>query len=77
MDYLLAPRDYISKNGNNILHQEKSMCEGPKTGTSLTISEEQKEGMHTGSMMREKNSWKKRAVRIAGAIPSSRERMPR
>lgn len=53
------------------------MCEGPKTGTSLTISEEQKEGMHSGSMMREKNSWKKRAVRIAGAIPSSRERMPR
>lgn len=50
------------------------MCQGPKTGTSLTISEEQKERMHTGSMMREKDSCKKaRAVRTAGANPSSRE----
>ena len=55
---------------NNILDQEKSMCQGPKTGTSLTISEEQKEGMHTASMRREKDSCKTRAVRMAGAKPS-------
>lgn len=36
----------------------------------LTLSEEQKEGMHTASTMREKDSCKTRAVRMAGAKPS-------
>ena len=68
-------KTWISRN--SILHQEKSMCQGPKTGTSLTISEERKESVHTGGMTREKDSCKARAVRAAGAKPSSRERMPR